>query len=151
MASAISRSQTIRFKVLLLNTSHDRETPGYSALDFIAAIQRALSLSDSPGELSSAYRARDFITHLVYHRDGQVVVDRPKIEALGIRCITVGGHHGAERPSDKAPRFNEDDVRHALELIAQQEHSSDLRDNGLTSPKAEKRQQMEGFTYLPLQ
>ncbi|XP_068664451.1 uncharacterized protein YNL011C isoform X2 [Aristolochia californica] len=71
-------------KVLLLNGSHDRETVGFSASDFVTAITDALnrtygdphnSLSNSPG---------DYINALVVPKDGRVRVDLESLATRGI-------------------------------------------------------------------
>lgn len=43
MASAIKHSPSLRAKVLLLNTTNDRETHGYAAVDYVEAIVQTLN------------------------------------------------------------------------------------------------------------
>ncbi|KAI8062504.1 hypothetical protein BC940DRAFT_308785 [Gongronella butleri] len=45
VGAAISNSPTLRFKVLVLNGTPDRETDGYTAMDFIGTITNALNES----------------------------------------------------------------------------------------------------------
>jgi hypothetical protein len=45
MASAIRSSRSLRAKILLLNPTNDRETHGYSAVDYIDAIAQTLNRS----------------------------------------------------------------------------------------------------------
>ncbi|KAI8097314.1 uncharacterized protein BX664DRAFT_292789 [Halteromyces radiatus] len=45
VGNAIAQSQSLQYKILLLNGSNDRETRGYSALDFILTITAALNES----------------------------------------------------------------------------------------------------------
>ncbi|CAO3620357.1 unnamed protein product [Cunninghamella echinulata] len=45
VGNAIAQSQSLRYKVLLLNGSNDRETHGYTAMDFILTITSALNES----------------------------------------------------------------------------------------------------------
>lgn len=60
VGTAIRTSPSLKQKVLLLNGTHDRETPGYDAKDFVEAIRSALSEHD--GELlGGRTRARDFL------------------------------------------------------------------------------------------
>lgn len=113
VGNAIAHSQTMRRKVLLLNTQLDRETGGYDALDFIRAITHACSSSTSE-ETCAGLQPRQLISHLVYHPKGQVVVDVEKVEELGISCIRI-----PDRPGKVA--FTEGDVRYALRVIVKAE------------------------------
>jgi hypothetical protein len=45
VGAAIAQSSSLRQKILILNGSNDRETEGYSAIDFISAIANALNES----------------------------------------------------------------------------------------------------------
>ena len=56
---AIRSSQTLRHKVLLLNGSCDRETPGYDAVDFVNAIHSALI--EHGGEAAAPSDVKDFV------------------------------------------------------------------------------------------
>lgn len=38
VGTAIARSKTLRAKVLLLNTTHDRETKGMAAVDYVRCV-----------------------------------------------------------------------------------------------------------------
>ncbi|CAO1635469.1 unnamed protein product [Parajaminaea phylloscopi] len=164
VATAIAKSATLKHKVLLLNTTHDRETPGYTALDFIHAIQRALNTSNAPESqlhhtvsdgTDSSYPTSSFITELVYHVNGDIAVDVKAIEGnLGIRCIPVGSSADKERKQGRksSVRFAEQDVREALWQITQGAPDSDKPETvAVASPTTERKRQMEGFTYLPLQ
>lgn len=81
----------LRYKVLLLNSTRDRETPGYDARDFVAALTEACARSfvdaggegegEGEGEEGRARcEPRDVVTHLVWVRNGQVEVDEQKLE-----------------------------------------------------------------------
>lgn len=164
VAAAIASSPMLRYKVLLLNTSNDRETPDYTAVDFIEAISHALIMSDSPaghdGVSESPYCASDFITHVVYHRSGQLTLDLSKVQGLGIEAVAVGDG-SAEQTSKKTPRFTEADVREALAKITSSRPSRSRRSSvasmtaGSLEPDGQQMahatRHMEGFTYLPLQ
>ncbi|OBZ80097.1 hypothetical protein A0H81_00180 [Grifola frondosa] len=57
VASGIARSRSLRAKVLLLNSTNDRETDGYTAIDYIKTIARTLNAPYHPqpyGGLSEA-------------------------------------------------------------------------------------------------
>ncbi|ORZ19483.1 hypothetical protein BCR42DRAFT_489417 [Absidia repens] len=168
VGNAISQSQSLDYKILLLNGSNDRETHGYSALDFILTITGALnesqkvdcrrafyqtnlsqrmtttagassycgrtthgpslspyqhnksSLSSTsshsshnggadsgyasfssspthhyppfPDQLFQPSPPSSFITHLVYLDHGEISVDVPSIEQLGIKCVKMKGN-----------------------------------------------------------
>lgn len=85
----IARSK-IRHKVLLLNSSDDRETTGYDAIDFVAALTeacRASSTSASPsdagghstGDGQLGIEPRDIVSHVVYVRNGLLRVDEAEL------------------------------------------------------------------------
>ncbi|CAD6591770.1 MAG: hypothetical protein ASARMPRED_005589 [Alectoria sarmentosa] len=96
VGAAITRSGGPRFKILILNGSLDRETGGFSALDFIAAIARA-------GEESRGvtfHRGEDvekevwarYVTHLI-HLEGEGVprVDKEELGRWGVECVRLYG------------------------------------------------------------
>ncbi|KAI0638853.1 UPF0052-domain-containing protein [Trametes polyzona] len=97
IANGIARSRTLRAKVLLLNSANDRETDGYTAVDYIRTITRTLNdghHAQTYGGLSKAdttYPISAFITYLVYLKGTAVEVDIPTITALGVRCVEVDG------------------------------------------------------------
>ncbi|KAL1678701.1 hypothetical protein EV122DRAFT_211386 [Schizophyllum commune] len=97
VASAIARSRSLRAKVLLLNSKNDRETDGYSAVDYVLAIANTLNTQYSPGSYSglgnvaTRYPVSAFITDLVYLKEGQVDVDVAAITSLGVRCTPIEG------------------------------------------------------------
>ncbi|KAI3628643.1 hypothetical protein CBS14141_000346 [Malassezia furfur] len=114
IASAIANSPTLEHKVLLLNSSHDRETMGMNGMDFVRAICRSLNdLDKEPGFLlgTGPYPIRKLVTHVVYVRQGSIYVPVDELESLGVKCIPVD----AEYPK---PRLNEHLLRSALESIA---------------------------------
>ncbi|KAH7926200.1 UPF0052-domain-containing protein [Leucogyrophana mollusca] len=116
VASAIARSSPLRAKVLLLNSKNDRETEGYSAVDYIRAITTALnSHYQRPpyglGNANTTYPVSAFITHLAYVRGTSVKVDMKAITTLGVKCIAVDSGGGP------APQFDAASVRRALDQI----------------------------------
>ena len=85
---AIATSPTLVHKVLLLNGTPDRETPeNFTATDFISALRRSLNFS-SGGNLApvdghtdtAIWQASDYVTHLLYLKDGSIPLDRAKLE-----------------------------------------------------------------------
>ncbi|KAI0668661.1 UPF0052-domain-containing protein [Trametes maxima] len=120
VANAIARSRSFKAKVLLLNSVNDRETDGYSAVDYIRTIAQTLNdghHAHTYGGLSKAdttYPVSAFITHLVYLKGTGVEVDIPSITALGVRCVEVDGCIYDEA---KPPRFDTTSVTHAIRDI----------------------------------
>ncbi|KAJ6569557.1 UPF0052-domain-containing protein [Mycena capillaripes] len=99
VAAAIARSRSLRAKVLLLNAKNDRETDGYTAVDYINAIVRTLNAHYSTPSYGLAYGLGSnttfpvsaFITDLIYLKDTSVQVDLRQITAMGVRCTEVDG------------------------------------------------------------
>ncbi|KAJ3751115.1 UPF0052-domain-containing protein [Lentinula detonsa] len=121
VARAIARSSSLRAKILLFNSENDRETDGYSAVDYIQAIAHTLNTQYQIqpyglGNAQTMYPISAFITDLVYLKGGAVAVDSDKITALGVRCTEVvselddGGNH-------RLPRFSANTVRRAVNEI----------------------------------
>ncbi|XP_020597919.1 uncharacterized protein LOC110037582 isoform X5 [Phalaenopsis equestris] len=76
-------------KVLLLNGSHDRETTGLSASDFVTAITDALNRTyGEPYKCLQNYPS-DYINALLVPKDGQVPVDFECLDAQGISNVIV--------------------------------------------------------------
>ncbi|GAA6003466.1 uncharacterized protein JCM10292_001604 [Rhodotorula paludigena] len=105
-----------RFKVLLLNATEDRETPGYDATDFVWALTSACDRSfplGAAGEgregMGRRCEPRQIVSHVVWLRNGKVKVDEAELVALGITPIAVG-------PTADG-LLHEDVVREALERI----------------------------------
>ncbi|KAF8060950.1 hypothetical protein FPV67DRAFT_314882 [Lyophyllum atratum] len=116
VASGIARSSSLRAKILLLNSNNDRETDGYTAADYIQAMVRTLngSYQTQPyglGNVNTTYPISAFVTHLVYLRGSNVLVDMEHITSLGVKCmeIAVEDGHGIS--------FDVDLVRHAINEI----------------------------------
>ncbi|KAK9085601.1 hypothetical protein Sjap_026012 [Stephania japonica] len=77
-------------KVLLLNGSYDRETIGLSATGFVTAITDALNRTYGDPERCLKNAPSHYINALLVPRGGQIPVDGPYLEALGIsHVITV--------------------------------------------------------------
>lgn len=94
--------------MLFLNSSLDRETPDYTALDFVDAIRSACSGSYSEEgrarvslrvfELCSIadltrrwqrWDARDLISHVVYIQEGEVQVDTLALEVRFLKGLSL--------------------------------------------------------------
>ncbi|OCH88344.1 UPF0052-domain-containing protein [Obba rivulosa] len=120
VANAIARSRSLRAKVLLLNSQNDRETDGYTAVDYLQTIVRTLNTPRNSqsyaglGEANTTYPMSAFITHLVYLRGTRVSVDVQRITALGVRCVGVDGHVD-ERSG--VPQFDAACVQSAIQHV----------------------------------
>ncbi|BGP42112.1 hypothetical protein JCM10449v2_006114 [Rhodotorula kratochvilovae] len=106
----------MRYKVLLLNATQDRETPGYDAADFVRALTDACARSYAAGasvggeeERGRRCEPREVVSHVVWVRNGQVSVDEAELRALGIQPVAVG-------PTPDG-LFNDEVVREALGRI----------------------------------
>ena len=120
IGAAIARSPSLEHKVLLLNSTHDRETHGMTATDFVHAICRAIndvaerySNERSTKEDRGPFAVNELITHVVYVRQGTVPLDADELQTLGIQCIGVD----AAPEAGHTPRLTERALFEALELI----------------------------------
>ncbi|KAK7059230.1 hypothetical protein VNI00_001857 [Paramarasmius palmivorus] len=114
---AIARSRSLRAKVLLLNSENDRETDGYTAVDYVQAITRTLNDCYQPqvygiGTVNTQYPISAFVTDLVYLKGTRVPVDVKRLTVLGVRCTEVE----ADDDSDP-PKFNVSCVKQAMDEI----------------------------------
>jgi len=118
VAQAIARS-SLRIKVLLLNSINDRETDGYTAIDYIHAIAGSLNSHYAIrhyglGGASTTYPISAFVTHLVYVKESHVLVDEEEITRLGVKCVQ------AETCSEgitSIPKFDADCIRKVIRKI----------------------------------
>ncbi|KAJ7151643.1 hypothetical protein C8R46DRAFT_1229177 [Mycena filopes] len=92
------RHRALAIPARKVNSKNDRETDGYSAVDYINAITRTLNAQYSTPSYGLAYGTGSnttfpvsaFITDLVYLEDTSVPVDLRAITAMGVRCTKVG-------------------------------------------------------------
>src|SRR2546423_1424897 len=87
-------SSPLKHKILLLNNTPDRETTGFtSATDYVAAIVTAchdsLRASHTPLQAIESGTWNQFVTHVVYLREGKVHVDIAELKKRGIECVGV--------------------------------------------------------------
>ncbi|EKM83681.1 hypothetical protein AGABI1DRAFT_32382 [Agaricus bisporus var. burnettii JB137-S8] len=119
VADGIARSPRLQAKILLLNSENDRETEGYTAVDYILAIGKTLNSNYQAapyglGNASTTYPISAFVTHLVYLSAGSVRVDVNHITSLGVRCMKVERERGG---SEDIPRFRAREVESAVDDI----------------------------------
>ncbi|KAF2468836.1 UPF0052-domain-containing protein [Lindgomyces ingoldianus] len=119
VGEALARA-SIRYKILILNSTNDRETgPSSSpltALDFIAAIAKAAASSRGPGFVREVEKReyKAYVTHLI-HLQGQGTprVDKEELAELGVECIRVYGRRVGDEPF---LRYDEKALTQALEV-----------------------------------
>lgn len=135
MGASISQAGGPRFKILILNGSLDRETGGFSAVDFIAAIARAGEesrgeyLADGGGVEQSLWSK--YVTHLI-HLDGDGVprVDREELGKWGVECVRLYGR----RSVDGVTRYDGKALTQALgAILGRRERGERSRRNTLES------------------
>jgi 2-phospho-L-lactate transferase/gluconeogenesis factor (CofD/UPF0052 family) len=120
----------IRYKILILNSTTDRETgPSawpFAALDFVAAVANAcagsralgttssMATSNSSAAVSKPEEYRQYVTHLIHLTGpGTPVVDKEALERLGIECIKV---YGRKMEGEAFVRYDEKALVQALEV-----------------------------------
>ncbi|PQE33612.1 hypothetical protein CJF32_00008607 [Rutstroemia sp. NJR-2017a WRK4] len=84
----------IRFKILILNGCLDRETPEYTAKEFIGAIVRGCCGNESITEADQIKEEewKKYVTHVVFlEGPGTPNVDRAELRRLGIEAVRVYG------------------------------------------------------------
>jgi hypothetical protein len=109
---------SIRYKILILNSTIDRETgPSsnpYSALDFIASIAKAGEESKgNPGAVEQN-KYRNYVTHLVHLQGpGTPAVNKEELKSIGIEAIRV---YGRKNDGENFVRYDERGLIQALEV-----------------------------------
>ena len=108
----------IRHKILILNSTNDRETgpssKPYSALDFIAAIAKACAESrNAKGEVTK-HDYNQYVTHLIYLTGpGTPEVNREELKEIGIETMRV---YGRRVEGESFVRYDEKALVQALEV-----------------------------------
>ncbi|KAF2851362.1 UPF0052-domain-containing protein [Plenodomus tracheiphilus IPT5] len=117
VGEAIS-NPTIRYKILILNATIDRETgpssAPYSALDFVAAITKAGE--DSKGSFGPVdkNKYKSYVTHVIHLQGpGTPAVDKEELKSVGIEAIRV---YGRKNEGENFVRYDERGLIQALEV-----------------------------------
>ncbi|KAF9430095.1 hypothetical protein BGZ76_000977 [Entomortierella beljakovae] len=112
----IAESRSLKNKIFMLNGSNDRETPDYTALDFIWALTGALnnSLKLSGQYWPTEHKPSKYITHLIYLDNSEVQVDTWGIEKLGIECVPCLSRRES---SSSSPIYDEAQLNKTLDSI----------------------------------
>eukprot|EP00850_Spirogloea_muscicola_P015190 SM000114S24153 [mRNA] locus=s114:254791:258690:- [translate_table: standard] len=89
LGAGASTNTCSRLQILFLNGSHDRETAGMTASDFVAAISE--ELNRRYGENTERYRhpPSAFVNVLVAPKGGDVPVDIPKLEDMRVTRVVL--------------------------------------------------------------
>lgn len=131
VGAAIANSG-VKHKILILNSSVDRETgpeaTPFTATDFVRALARAGA--ESQGELSGdtssgLHEVWRYVTHVI-HVDGEGApkVDRSELSGLGVECIRVYG-----RRVDGMLRYDQAGLGRVLEALIGQAEMGRARRN----------------------
>merc|ERR1712093_86216 len=92
-------SPNLKYKILILNGSLDRETRAewkdFTAKDFVAAIADACVSSrsnlDGKGKVGEE-RWREYVSHVVYLQgEGTPRVEKEELGRLGVECVRIYG------------------------------------------------------------
>ncbi|KAI9317163.1 hypothetical protein BX666DRAFT_1857579 [Dichotomocladium elegans] len=119
IGKSIVQSAHLKAKIMILNGYNDRETEGYTAIDFIEAITQSLNQSRWIEDAIAPFSLppSKFITHMIYLSNSRIPVDVPRIEKLGIQCIKVDAP--TESVTDR-PSYTDGMIRPVLEAIINQ-------------------------------
>ena len=120
VGDALAKSLGIRYKVLILNGSLDRETgpsatgdPPMGAVEFVEAIIRAGEESRSVNGRNGSSAGR-YVTHVIHlEGEGTPKVDCGRLAELSIECVRLYGRKG----EDGKMRYDGKALRQALEAI----------------------------------
>ncbi|KAF2196046.1 UPF0052-domain-containing protein [Delitschia confertaspora ATCC 74209] len=116
----------IRFKILILNSTNDRETgpreTPFTAVDFVGAVAKAAVYSQSTSASMGAGEKevrkeewKSYVTHLIHLTGPQTpVVDKEELSTLGIECIKV---YGRRADGENWVRYDEKALVQALEVL----------------------------------
>ncbi|KAH9871283.1 hypothetical protein IAQ61_005462 [Plenodomus lingam] len=127
----------IRYKILILNATIDRETgPSshpYSALDFVAAIAKAGEESKGSFDPVDKSKYKSYVTHVIHLQGpGTPAVDKDELKTVGIEAIRV---YGRKNEGENFVRYDERGLIQALEVtMGKRDHRMASRRNTLEGP-----------------
>jgi 2-phospho-L-lactate transferase/gluconeogenesis factor (CofD/UPF0052 family) len=130
----------IRFKILILNGSLDRETRAvnfnFGAKDFVKAIADACFYSSSSGsgegyvEGCKSSEWKNYVTHVVHlNGEGTPRVAREELAALGVECVRI---YGRKNDSGEGLLYDGNALRGALEAILGGPRRGEKKGDGLS-------------------
>ncbi|OAL46370.1 UPF0052-domain-containing protein [Pyrenochaeta sp. DS3sAY3a] len=108
----------VRYKILILNSTIDRETgpssDPYSALDFIAAIAKAGEHSKGNFSPLDQSKYKNYVTHVIHLQGpGTPVVNKEELKSIGVEAIRV---YGRKNKGENFIRYDERGLIQALEV-----------------------------------
>ncbi|KAF1943797.1 UPF0052-domain-containing protein [Clathrospora elynae] len=136
VGEAIS-NPAIRYKILILNSTIDRETgPSsnpYSALDFVAAIAKAGEESKGIAGTPAKSKYRSYVTHLIHLQgSGTPAVNKEELKSLGIEATKV---YGRKNEGESFFRYDEKGLIQALQAtVGKGDQRTPSRRNTLEVP-----------------
>ena len=96
IGEAIATSPGLKYKILILNGSLDRETGGFEAKDFVAAISRAAEQSQQRMGVADVNIYRRYVTHLIHlEGEGTPMVNKQELARWGVECVRLYGRRSA--------------------------------------------------------
>ena len=96
IGEAIATSSSLKYKILIVNGSLDRETGGFEAKDFVAAISRAAEESQQRMGVADVSVYHRYVTHLIYlEGEGTPIVNKQELAWWGVECIRLYGRRSA--------------------------------------------------------
>lgn len=118
-----------RFKILILNGSLDRETGGFSAGDFVAAIARACEQSRGVAGDAEPALWSHYVTHLIHlEGEGTPAVERHELIARGIECVRLYGRKfSSSDPLGQGMRYDDKALVQALGAIVGKRDPREVR------------------------
>jgi len=115
VGEALTHTPTLRFKILILNGSLDRETGHFTAQDFIAAIARGGEESQGRFGEASPHVWGSYVSHLIYvEGDDTPSVEKEELGRWGVECVRVYGRKSGE---DGVTRYDGKGLAAALGAI----------------------------------
>ncbi|WWC88702.1 uncharacterized protein L201_003615 [Kwoniella dendrophila CBS 6074] len=127
LATFIAKSTSLKAKILLLNSSNDRETPDYAASEYITTIINMLKHYDKPKRNNNSnneqisngqieWKPSDLISHIVFLEGSKVEIDHDTVIQLGVKLVKVPAeiHNSAK---NTIPLFTPECVEWAMDRV----------------------------------
>lgn len=120
VGEAITRDRNIKHKILILNSTIDRETgpsvSPYTATDFVEAVTRAGEESRGNFELPDPMLYRSYVTHII-HLEGPETPQVNKIELSQLGIDTIRCYGRKMSTASKVLKYDEKALTQCLEAI----------------------------------
>jgi 2-phospho-L-lactate transferase/gluconeogenesis factor (CofD/UPF0052 family) len=115
----IANAKGLKYKILILNGSLDRETrasgTSFTAKDFITAIARACA--SSRGQILEEEDLREYVTHVIHLQgEGTPRVEKEELARMGVECVRLYGRRNGDGP-DGGMIYDGTALGQALEAI----------------------------------